>query len=133
MFRVLKNIARHVVVGFLLLALSGMTITIHHDHPIERAPDPSAVHHSNNVGDVGIQNVPSTYHEVHFIKLSSGDSFGPSPTTHLKASLKNLGPVVLDHIEFSPAYRSSSLTNIDTKETGPPSADKCVLLCRFLI
>ena len=129
----LKNIARQVMVGFLLLALSGITIAIHHDHPIERAPDPDAAHHANNVAGWKIRNVPSTYHEVHFIKLSSSDSFYPSPKTSFQASWKNLGPIELDLIASSPAYRLSSLANLEPKGTDPPPADKCVLFCSFLI
>ena len=133
MFRMLKNIARQVMVGFLLLALSGITIAIHHDHPIERAPDPDAVHHTNTVADGKIQNVPSTYHEVHFIKLSSSDSFHPSPKTSFQASWKNLGPMELHPNASSPAYRLSSLATIEPKGSDPPPADKCVLFCSFLI
>lgn len=129
----LKNIARQVIVGFLLLALSGITIAIHHDHSIERAPDADAVHHTDDVGDGKIQHVPSTYHEVHFITLSSSDSFHPSPKTSFQASSKNLGPMELDLIASSPAYRVSSFAHIKPKGTDPPPADKCVLFCSFLI
>lgn len=126
----IRNIARCTVVGFLLLAISGLTIAIHHEHPIG---DILAEHgHSQHDGLV-VKATPSTYHEVHFVKLLSGDSFNGSQKIEFKTSLVKLFAVHLDPLELSPVHHSTSLASIDIKETGPPSVDKCVLFCSFLI
>ena len=126
----LNHIARYTVVGFLLLAVSGLTIAIHHEHLIEGLFTENG--HSQPNGLV-VKTTPSTYNEVHFVKLLSGDSFHGSQKVEFKTFLVKIFAVHLDHLELSPAYHSSSLANINIKETGPPSVDKCVLFCSFLI
>lgn len=133
MVRLFKHIGRYLVVWFLLLALSGLTIPIHHEHSIERSPDPRAIQHSNNTKSVGVKTVPSTYHEIHLIKLGSSDSFDSSRKADHRALLKTLLRPAFDHVEFSPVYHLSSIAILQTNGTGPPSSDKCVLFCSFLI
>ena len=130
MSRILKNIARCTVVVFLLLAISGLAITIHHEHSIG---DVLAEHgHSHSDGSA-VKTAPSTYHEDHFVKLLSGDSFNGSQKIEFKTSLVKLFAVYLDPLELSPVRYSASLANIDIKETGPPSGDRYILNCSLLI
>ena len=130
MFRFLKNIARCAVVGFLLLAISGLTIAIHHEHPIRNL---LAEHGQSQHDGLVVKTTPSTYHEVHFVKLLSGDSFNGSQKIAFKTFQVKLFAVHLDPLKLSPVHHSPSLAIINIRETGPPWVDKCVLLCRFLI
>ena len=130
MSRVLKNIAKRSLTGFLLLALSGLTIAVHHEHAIGNI---TAEHEHGQPDGLVVKTSPQTYHEVHFVRLLSGDSFSGSQKLEFKKSLINLFAVHLHSSEFPSFYHSTSLVNIDIKETGPPSVDKCVLFCSFLI
>ena len=118
------------VVGFLLLAISGLTITIHHEHPIG---DILAKHGHSHSDEPAAKTTPSTYHEVHFVKLLSGDSFNSSQKTEIKTSLVKLFAVHPAPLELSLVYHLTSSANIDIKETGPPSVDRYILNCSFLI
>src|SRR5206468_3540413 len=95
--------------------------------------DTAAQHEHSQPKGVVLKTTPHTYHEVHFIKLLSGDSFNGSQKIDFKNSFAKLFAVHLDSPEFASAHHTSTLANIDIKETGPPSADKCVLFCSFLI
>ena len=128
--RILKNAARCMVVGFLLIAISGLTIAIHHEHPIG---DILTAHEHSQFDGLVVKTTPSTYHEVHFVKLLSGDSFNGSQKIECNTSLVKLFTVHLDPLELSPVYHSASSANIDIKETGPPSVDRNILNCSFLI
>ena len=130
MVRFLKNITRCTIVGFLLVAISGLTVAIHHEHTIGDLLDE---HGQSQHDGLIVKTTPSTYHEVHFVRLLSGDSFNGSQKIEFKTSLVKFFAVHLDQLELSPAYHSSSLRNINIKETGPPPVDKCVLFCSFLI
>ncbi|MBI1805198.1 MAG: hypothetical protein HY033_13775 [Ignavibacteriae bacterium] len=130
MSRLLKNIARCSVTGFLLLAVSGLTIAVHHEHSIGST---AAQHEHSQPNGVVLKTTPQTYHELHLIKLLSGDSFNGSQKIDFKTSLVKLFAVQLDSPEFSSVHHSTSLASTDIKETGPPSVDKCVLFCSFLI
>lgn len=126
----LKNIARAAVVGFLLLAISGLTIAIHHEHRIgDMVPDHGRRQHD----EIVVKTTPSTYHEIHFVKLLSGDSFNNLQKIEFRTSLVKLFAVHGDLLVLSPIHHSTSLANIDRRETGPPSVDTCVLFCSFLI
>ena len=133
MLRSLKNIARCTVVGFLLLSVSGLTIAVEHEHAIEKSPDLLAVHPNSNPEGTGIESTPLTYHETHFLKLLSGDSFDGSQKMESKTSPVKFFAVHLVFLELSPVYHSISLANIDIKETGPPSGDRYILNCSLLI
>ena len=118
------------VVGFLLLATSGLTITIHHEHPIE---DILIKHGHSHSEESAAKTTSSTYQEIHFVKLLSGDSFNGSQKIELKTSLVKLFAVHLVPLELSLVFHAASLTNIDIKETSPPSVDRYTLNCSFLI
>jgi hypothetical protein len=126
----LKNIGRFAVVGFLLFSVSGFTIAIHHEHVIGNN---LAEHVHNHDGGPVVNPTPSTFHEIHFVKLLSGDSFNGSTKIELKTSLVELFTIHLDRGEYSPIHPSISLASTDVKETGSPSVDRCVLFCSFLI
>jgi hypothetical protein len=130
MSRVIKNIARCTVVGFLLLAISGLTIAIHHEHPIVGMLSEHG--HEQHDGLV-VKNTPPTYHEIHFLKLLSGDSFNGTQKIELKSSLTKLFAVHIEVLELHPIGYSTFLLNTDISGTGPPSVDRCVLNCSFLI
>src|SRR6266853_1781736 len=124
MSRLLKHFATCLVTGFLLLAVSGLTIAVHHEHAMGNT---AAQHELSQPNGIVLKTTPRTYHEVHIVKLLSGDSFNGSQKIDLKTSFAKLFTVQLDSPEFSAAHLSSSLANIDIKETGPPSVDRCVL------
>lgn len=126
----LRNIARRIVVGFLLLAISGVTISIHHEHAIkELLTEHEHGHHEG----LGVNTAPSTYHEIHVVTFRSADSFYGSGKGEFDISLVKLLSIPSDHIEVSLVRRSTSFTFFDVRDTAPPSMDKCVLFCRFLI
>ncbi|GEM_PF-4775185 len=130
MLAFIKNIVRWSATGFLLIAISGLTIAIHHEHAIG---DASTKHEHSQPDGLVLKTTPQTYHEVHIVRLLSGDCFNGSQKIDLKTSLVKLFAVQLESPEFSSAHHSTSLANIDVRETGPPSVDKCVLFCSFLI
>src|SRR5713226_7428779 len=101
MSRLLKNIARCSVTGFLLLAVSGFTIAVHHEHSMGNT---DAQHEHGQPDGVVLKTTPHTYHEVHIVKLLSGDSFNGSQKIDLKTSLAKLFTVRLDSPEFSAAH-----------------------------
>lgn len=130
MRKFLKNIARYLVTGFLLIAVSGFTITIHHEHSIGN----SAARNENVQRDgLVLKTTPQTYHEVHIVKLLSGDRFNGSQKIVLKISPLKLFTVQLESPQFSSDYHFTSVSTTDIKGTGPPSVDKCVLFCSFLL
>lgn len=126
----IRNIAQRIVVGFLLIATSGITISIHHEHAIGEL---LYEHEHGQLEGLGVNPAPSTYHEIHVLTFLSADSFNSSGQVEFKTSFTKLIAIPLDRIEFSPVRQSTSLTQLDIKETGPPSVDKCVLFCSFLI
>ncbi len=131
MSRYLKNIFRCSVTGFLLLALSGFTVAVHHEHSMGNA---SIEHKHNQPDGLVLKPTPQTYHEVHIVKLLSGDYFNGSQKLEIKDPPKMFFVLQLDSPDlFSVHPHLTSLPNIDIKETGPPSVDKCVLFCSFLI
>lgn len=130
MHRIIKNIAHCVVVGFLLIAISGVSISIHHEHAIGQL---SAEHEHGQHEGLGVSAASSTYHEIHVLTLLSNDSFNGSSKAEFKTPFAKLLDVPLDLLEVSPIHHSTSLAYLDIKETGPPSVDKCVLFCSFLI
>ena len=126
----LKNIIRYLVTGFLLFAISGLTITVHHEHSIGNT---GAQHEHRQPGGLVFKTTPKTYHEGHLIKLLSGDSFSGSQKLECKNSPIKLLTLQLDLRERSSKHHSTSLANIDIRDTGPPSRDRCVLFCSFLV
>jgi hypothetical protein len=130
MSRFLHHIARCSVTGFLLLAISGLTIAVHHEHHIGN----SAAHRDHGQPDGVVLNTSaSTYHEMHIVKFLSGDSFNGSHKIIVNSALVKLFIVQPESPQFSSVHPSTPLTSTDIKETGPPSVDRCVLLCSFLI
>ena len=130
MSRIIKNIIRCVVVGFLLLAISGLTITIHHEHQIG---DILAEHGHSHTDEHAVKTSASTYHEIHLVKLVSGDSFDGSQKIDFKSPLVKIFAVPLDPLELAHSYHPTSSSNLDISNTGPPSVDRYVLICSFLI
>ena len=126
----LKNIVKWSVTGFLLIAISGLTIAIHHEHALGN--DLAEREHGPSDGLV-VKTTPHTYHEVHILKLFSGDSFNGCPKMEFKQCLTKLFVGQLEPSALSSIHQSTTIAGIDIKETGPPSRDKCVLFCRFLI
>lgn len=133
MLRFLKNIVKYLVTGFLLIAVSGFTFVIHHEHSIETSVKKHTEHSHNEKADGHYKNNPSTYHEVHFVKFSSGDQFNIAPTTDLRSSLLTLFVIQPELFDSFTNFPSSTLVTATDWEYHPPSEDKCVLFCSFLI
>lgn len=127
------NILAALFVAFHVVALSGLTLPIHHTHPIEKSPDGVVVHDETNAKTHSVTNAPSTYHEMHFVKFLSGDSFKNTKQIDFKTSFQKLGFIQVDEFQLSPFVHLSPLANKNLHDTGPPSVDKCVLFCSFLI
>jgi hypothetical protein len=124
-------------VFFLVVVLSGLTIPIHHIHSIEVAPSTSGNHHSDNhrhdAADAKSE-APSTYHEVHFVKLLSDDSFNAlSRTAGISSIANSVVAILTSSIEFSALTISSIQSPQFQRSDTLPSGDKCVLFCSFLI
>lgn len=132
MLQTTKNIARCVIVGFLLLAVSGLTVAIHHVHNIADANAVNGSGHSRYDGIV-IKSTPSTYHEVHVLTFLSGDSFTGSSKIDIKTSLVKLFTESLNFPELLRVQHTTSLATTEKKDGSPLSVDKCALLCSFLI
>lgn len=130
MSTLLKNIARYLTTGFLLLAVSGFTLAIHHEHSLGTS---ASQHEHHGPQGVVLSATPRSYHEVHLVRFLSGDSFNGSEKSHLKASLVKLFTVQLNPVEIPSDPHSASAARTDIRETGPPSVDACVLFCSFLI
>ncbi|MEW5800446.1 MAG: hypothetical protein AB1728_15735 [Bacteroidota bacterium] len=134
MQRFLKNIVRYSVTGFLLIAVSGFTFVVQHEHPINAATKERTEHPHSEEADEHQQNTPSTYHEIHFVKFSSGDQFNTSPPTDIRfSSFVTLFVIQPDLFDSFSNLHSTSLINAANWETRPPSRDKCALFCSFLI
>lgn len=130
MAKFLKNIARYLGTGFLLFALSGFTVVVHHEHSMGNV---LAEHEHGQSDGIVLKTTPQTYHEVHIVKLVSGDCFNGSQRLEFKDFPIKLSALQLDSLEFSSVHHLAPLANIDIKETGPPSVDQCILFCSFLI
>ena len=128
--RWLAHIIRFSITGFLLVALSGFTVVVHHEHSIG---DASANREHDPTDGLVVKTKPQTYHEVHIVKLLSGDSFSGSQTIDLNTSVVKFFELHLDSPHFPPYPHSTSLTHTEIRETGPPSVDRCILFCSFLI
>jgi len=118
---------------FLAVVLSGLTLPIHHVHPIEyKQPLGETQSHRHDEAESN-QTDPSTYHEVHFVKLLSDDSFNASSRADGISPLVHLATILPSTIEFSiPTISSVLFTHFPMAERIPAS-DKCVLFCSFLI
>ena len=120
---------------FLVVVLSGMTIPIHHVHSIEVTPPISDEHHSDNHGHDTAEttsDAPSTYHEVHFVKLLSDDSFNTSNHTDVTTRAIQFIAIIPGKIAFLNSPSSDTLSFSLREPSPPPSQDKCVLFCSFL-
>jgi hypothetical protein len=129
MLKLFKNITKASIIGILLVGVSGITFVIQHDHPI----DDSAIKHTGHSHDKHQQNKPTTYHEVHFVKLGSDDNF-----TNLSVTTGSTSHVVLfvihpESFDSFPTLHSAGISNNALEETRPPSRDKCILFSSFLI
>lgn len=133
MLQQVKNIVRSCIVGVLLLGLSGITIAVHHDHPIETSSPKQTQQPEGKQAGENQQSKPSTYHEVHFLKLGSDDEFTISPPAERVASLTVRFVIPAAAFDSFPALRSAAVINTAEKETQPSSGDKCALFCSFLI
>ena len=127
-----KNIVRCGIVGFLLLAVSGFTVAVHHVHNIAATNTVNDSGHARYNGLI-VKSTPSSYDEVHVLSFLSGDSFTGSPKTELKTSLVKLFTESLNFPELPIVQRSPSLATTAKKDIHPPSVDTCALLCSFLI
>ncbi|HWP83163.1 MAG TPA: hypothetical protein VNN76_10975 [Bacteroidota bacterium] len=128
-----KNIVRHCIVGVLLLSLSGITIVVHHDHPIETSSPKQTQEPDGKQASENQHSKPSTYHEVHFLKLGSDDEFTISPPAERAASLTVCSVIPDAAFDSFPALRSAAVLHTAEKEAHPSSGDKCALFCSFLI
>ena len=132
MLRVITYIARYTVITFLLCAISGLTLTVHHEHHLD-VENRSVAHDADQHDGHAIKTSGMTYHEIHFVKLLSGDDFDGTQKLQIKTSPTGLF-AAYSNLCSSPSYCcSSSIQKRDLKDTGPPSVDKCVLFCSFLI
>lgn len=121
---------------FLVVVLSGMTLPIHHVHSIEVATPVSDDHHSDNHPHDETEtksDVPSTYHEVHFVKLLSDDNFSISKCIEAFSRVIQLMAIIPGKIAFIDSPSSETLSFSLKEPSLPPSQDKCVLFCSFLI
>ena len=125
------NICLIPVAIFLVVSLSGPTLVIHHDHPIEMAPvDSDGDKHDEAQAE---NNGPSTYHEVHFIKLLSEDSFNVSSCVEVVPTTHQLIAVLPFTLELSTSVLPSAPLFSHKTNVHDPAGDKCVLFCSFLI
>lgn len=121
---------------FLVVAISGLTLPIHHVHPIEVATPVSDDHHSDNHRhgeSETTSDVPSTYHEVHFVKLLSNDNFSTSNRNDISIRVVQFLIIIPGKIEFLDSPSSETISFSLKEPSPPPPQDKCVLFCSFLI
>jgi hypothetical protein len=133
MLQRIKHIVRICIAGLLLVGVSGVTFVIHHEHPIGTYAEKHTAHSHDETATENQQSKPSTYHEVHFVKLGSDDNFTSSSSTDCRIPLVSL---IINHansIDSPSTLHSAAFINIAAKETGPPSVDRCVLFCAFLV
>lgn len=128
-----KNIVRRCIVGVLLLSLSGITIAVHHDHPIETSSPKQTQRPDGKQASENQQCKPSTYHEVHFLKLGSDDEFTISPPAERAASLTVCSVIPVAAFDSFSALQSAAFIHTSEKETPLCSRDRCALFCSFLI
>ncbi len=119
---------------FLAVIVSGLTLPVHHIHLIEYKQPLGKAHSHNHHEAEANQTNPSTYHEIHFVKLLSDDSFnasshtdGISPIGHFMAAISP------STIEFPTPIISSHQSPQFQRAERIPARDKCVLFCSFLI
>ena len=119
---------------FLLMVLSGLSLQIHHVHPLEPAqPHDTAQRHGHDKAEPHQEN-PSTYHEVHYIKLLSDDSFNASSRNDgISPLARFFVAIVPTIIEFSYPTVSSSVSLLSQRHASLPARDTCALFCSYLI
>ena len=119
---------------FLSVVLSGLTVAVHHTHPIEYKQRSSETDSHNHDQAKLNRTGPSTYHEVHFVKLLSDDSFNTSSRTEGISSIAHFIVAILPRtIKFSTPIISSIQSPQYQSSDAFPARDKCVLFCSFLI
>jgi hypothetical protein len=133
MLQLIKHIVRICIAGLLLVGVSGVTFVIHHEHPIGTFAEKHSAHSHDETATDKQESKPSTYHEVHFVKLGSDDNFTISPTTDCRVSLITLLVIHSPSFDSLSILQSATFIDIAAKETGPPSVDRCVLFCTFLV
>ncbi len=119
---------------FLAVVLSGLTLPVHHVHPIEhKQPLGESQRHGNDEAKPH-QTGLSTYHEIHFVKLLSDDSFNASRSIDGISSIAHFNiAIVPSTIDFSDATISSIQSSQFQRAEKIPAQDKCVLFRSFLI
>lgn len=119
---------------FLVIVLSGLTLPVHHVHPIElKQPIGESQRHSHDEAKPH-QTGPSTYHEVHFVKLLSDDSFDASSRTDGISSFAHFIVAILPStFELSTPTISPLQSPQFQRAERIPARDRCVLFCSFLI
>ncbi len=119
---------------FLAVVLSGLTLPIHHVHAIEhKQPLGETQRHGHEEAEPH-QTSPSTYHEIHFVKLLSEDSFNASSPTDGISSIAHFNiAIVPSTIDFSAPTISSIQSSPFQGAEKIPARDRCVLFCSFLI
>lgn len=119
---------------FLLMVLSGLSIQIHHVHPLEPAqPRDTTQSHGHDENEPHQEN-PSTYHEVHYVKLLSDDSFNTSSRAGGISALVHFIVTIVPTIgEVSNPIASSSVSLLTQQHASLPAREKCALFCSYLI
>lgn len=119
---------------FLAIVLLGLTLPVHHVHLIEyKQPNDETQNHGHDEAEPH-QTGRSTYHEVHFVKLLSDDSFNASSRTDGISSIAHFIVVIVPStIEFSTPTISSIQSPQFQRAHRLVARDKCVLFCSFLI
>jgi hypothetical protein len=121
---------------FLVVVLSGLTLPVHHIHSIEVAPPISDDRHSDNHQHDAAEtknDAPSTYHEIHFVKLLSDDSFSASTCIDAFTWGIQFVAILPGTVKLFDSPSSETLSFSLKDPSPPPSQDKCVLFCSFLI
>jgi hypothetical protein len=130
-FRAMEYIVHCVTVGFLILAISGLTIVVHHDHPIESGSISSG--DQNEAARQPHTNDQETFHEVHILTFVSGDQF----VGHQNIDAGNLfhaGRLFSENSSFLYLFiQLYSTVRLTSESAIPPSRDKYALFCSLLI
>jgi len=129
----IRNIFRISVIGFLFFGVSGFTLVIHHEHPSDAPAKKLTAHAHGENAEEHHQAEPSTIHEVHFVKLSSGDQFTISLVTELRFSVIMLFIIPTALSDSFPNLLTATVVHIADLGIRPSSGDKCALFSSFLI
>lgn len=129
----IRAVAKSILVSFLMIAVSGTTIVIHHDHPIAPVGAENADHTDDESANGHQSTKGATYHEIHLLKLVTGDRFNTTPPFQSPTSF---APFLVFHDTSSsscsiPRFSASTISNGHTARMA--SRERCTLFCTLLV